>query len=469
MTTTLDTTSSIEQALAGNDRAIASALTPTVTARAGKLDYNAALDALRNGEINEATAAQLGLTLNVITDEAECAAAQTTYSIAGRNVSMAGNIGVFEGLDGKAKIATSARDGSPWHRLANHNGLIVPDYMSITEALEAAGVLYEIDTIELSKLLPNHNGLAHSDLINKARVIYRTDTRQAIAPVGNQFTVWQPEEIGRLGERILQVGRDSLLVSAVVVLGEVGERFAITFVMPDDLVLDVAGAADHVRFYLSLTDWCDGHHSASANAGPWRIVCDNTNRWQAQDAAASVDFKHMPGIKAELTDEVDTERALKVLDFMGTYRAAYEADARQLITTPMTRDQMVTAFAATFGPSRRDERDATTKQAEEAANRIAGLVHLHDADPTQANITADGPTAWSVINAGTRYLDHLAEVRVPKAEAERAKRAGLDAAGAERRYRDLLTMDPDNAWQQRKDALVRNVRRTAGLQTLRVR
>lgn len=459
----------IDGALAGNDRAMAKALTPTVTARDGKLDYNGALDALRNGQIDAAQAEQLGLTVNVITDEMECRAAQTSYSIGANQVSQSGRIGIFEGIDAKPKIATSARDGSPWHRLANHNGLIVPDYMSVTEALEAAGVLYEIDTANLGDLLPNRHGMRHSDLIAKTRVSYRTDTRQAIAPVGKDFTVWQPAEIGRLGERIMQVANGSLLVSAVVVLGEVGERFCISFVMPDDLVLDVAGAADHIRFYLGLTDWCDGHHQVHADAGPWRRVCDNTDRFATADAAASVEFKHMPGIKAELTSEVDTDRALRVLDFMGTYRASYEAMATELIHTPMSRDAMVQAFAETFGPSRRDGIEPSAKQTTDAANRINALVALHDGDPTQANINADGPTAWSVLNAGTRYLDHLAEVRVPKAEADRAKRDGLDAAGAERRYRDMLTMDPDNAWQSRKDQLNRAVRKAAQLQTLRVR
>ena len=462
----------IDAVLAENDTAIGQAITPAVTAREG-INLNAALGQFRNGEITREQAEAAGLTMSVMDDELECSMglrqadradavlSQTTAAASRGQVGMrdAASNGVFRDSNGEVMRSTAlvGPDATPWDRLARRNGVVNGRYMSVREGMERAGVLYRIADQPLPGIL---GGYGTSEAVGKLRAFYRTDTRATIAIGGQQFTAWQPEEVGELGERIMGQAEGSLLVSSVVVLGDVGERFVISLVMPDDLVLDVDGAADHVRFFLNLTDWCDGHHSLRIDASPWRVDCDNTNRFSLADAASTVSFSHRPGIHSQLVSGAAlTDKAHDVLNFLGRYRAAYETAAQDMYRTPMTKDDAQAIFAEVFPAEGMNGQPPAAKTIKAQAAIIEHIIDELHGDASQRNIVeANGMTAWSVLNAGTRYLDHEAAIRMPKATRERG--IGEDT------YRDILTVDPDSGTAKRKEELYRAIRKASQAQTL---
>jgi hypothetical protein len=457
----------IDAVLADNDTAIAQAKTPLVTAREGT-NLNAALDAFRNGDITREQAEAAGLTMAVMDDELECRAVQSgTDGVLMQSASMANNgrvgmrdaasNGVFRDANGEIMRSTAlvGPDATPWDRLARRNGVVNGRYMSVTEAMERAGVLYRIEDQPLPGML---GGYGTSEAVSKLRAFYRTDTRATIAIGGQQFTAWQPQEVGELGEKVMGYGSGTLLVSSVAVLGDVGERFVISFVMPDDLVLDVTGAADHVRFFLNLTDWCDGHHSLRIDASPWRMDCDNTNRFSLADAASSISFSHRPGIHDQLVSGAAlTDKAHDVLNFLGRYRAAYQTAAEEMIQTPMTKDQAHAIMAETFPAEGMNGQPPSEKTIKAQARIIERIIdEIHGGDSQRNIVEANGMTAWSVLNAGTRYIDHEAAIRMPSSARERGIEEGT--------YRDILVADPDSGTAKRKEVLYRAIRKAASAQ-----
>lgn len=164
-----------------------------------------------------------------------------------------------------------------WHGL----GQIVEDYPTSKEALQYAGLDYEVIKSPLftqSQAITVGNGgelIAGMDItVPNYYATMRTDNNTVLGVVGRDYSIVQNRDAFSFFDAI--VGGDGMQYETAGALGN-GERIFITAKLPGYIKV---GHDDYIEKYLFLTTSHDGSGSITAAFTPVRIVCQNsTTRW----------------------------------------------------------------------------------------------------------------------------------------------------------------------------------------------
>jgi len=152
-----------------------------------------------------------------------------------------------------------------WHNL----GQIVEDYPTSEEALNFAGLNFEV---EKRKLFTYGNDFFTPDaeLQNNFATV-RTDTNQILGVVGKDYEIVQNKQAFTFFDAITGTN-DGVFYETAGALG-LGEKIFITAKLPDYIKV---GSDDLIEKYIFLTTSHDGSGSITAAFTPIRIVCNNT-------------------------------------------------------------------------------------------------------------------------------------------------------------------------------------------------
>ncbi|MDR0793591.1 MAG: DUF945 domain-containing protein [Chitinophagaceae bacterium] len=204
-----------------------------------------------------------------------------------------------------------------WHGL----GQIVQDYPTSLEAIEHAGLNYEvikkplyhkslgtiqceegIDIGEVDYLVPNFF----------ANV--RTDSDNVLGVVGKDYQIVQNRDAFSFFDAIVG-GETGILYETAGALGA-GERIFITAKLPD--YIRVGNGDDVTEKYIFLTTSHDGSGSITAAFTPIRVVCQNTLNAALRNMTNVVRIKHTTGAKQRL------ENAHRVMGLANTLSSELE-------------------------------------------------------------------------------------------------------------------------------------------------
>lgn len=192
-----------------------------------------------------------------------------------------------------------------WHGL----GQVVADYPTSAEAIQHAGLDYEVAKTPLytkgTGIIETPEGMeAGGEEISVPDYFatIRTDNNTALGVVGKDYQIIQNKDAFSFFDAIVG-GDEGILYETAGALGK-GERIFITAKLPGYISV---GKDDLIEKYLFLTTSHDGSGSIMAAFTPIRIVCNNTLNAALRHCSNAIRIRHTSNAKQRL------EQAHKVM------------------------------------------------------------------------------------------------------------------------------------------------------------
>lgn len=188
-----------------------------------------------------------------------------------------------------------------WHGL----GQIVEDYPTSAEAIEYAGLNYEVERRRLFTFDADNNNeetapdgvqIPEMEVPNYFATV-RKDTDQILGIVGSKYEVVQNKSAFTFFDSLVNDG-SGIKYETAGALGN-GERIFITAKMPEIIKV---GRKDVIEEYIFLTTSHDGSGSIMAAFTPIRIVCNNTLNMALKDHSNAVYIKHTANAETKLKE-----------------------------------------------------------------------------------------------------------------------------------------------------------------------
>ena len=290
---------------------------------------------------------------------------------------------------GKAAIAYTGE--TPWHKY----GTQFKKGFTSEEALEAAGLDYEVELQELST--PNVVCESH-------KAIVRTDTQSVLGVVGNNYEPLQNKDAFRFFDALVK-DKTALYETAGALKG--GRQIWLLAKIQGQI--DII-KNDPINKYFLLTNSHDGLRAVAGRVTPIRVVCDNT-----LTAAISRKVKEEIRIvhRGNVADRL--EFAGELLAKVGAYYDELSEVYRKFAKTSMKDKQMRTYIAEALRPyggvkTEEEALEIAKLQEDEGMSvrlqtEVQNVMNLVEAG-RGTDIKGVRGTLWGTYNAITEYVDH---------------------------------------------------------------
>ena len=287
---------------------------------------------------------------------------------------------IYTDKNGKASFASAIVPA--WHGL----GQILPNIMTASEAIEAAGLNYEIEKRPI--YTHDENGEKSKQLGGFFATV-RADTDTPLGIVGQNYAVVQNRDCFGFFDAI--VGEGAAVYETAGVLGN-GERIFITAKLPDQIIV----GNDCIDNYLFLTTSHDGTAGIRAAFTPTRIVCANTLALALKDGKHMVHIKHTTNA-SYLLDQAHTLMNITKKQ-IGGLEETFNAMRKVKVSDQLLQDLIFATFQTTDGIT---IEEASTQ----LKGTVANVVEYHFNHDTQATAETKG-TLYGFVNAVTGYFQN---------------------------------------------------------------
>jgi phage/plasmid-like protein (TIGR03299 family) len=313
---------------------------------------------------------------------------------------------------------------TPWHGL----GTVVDEAQDSDGALRMGGLDWDVTLRPVFFGAFDESNMGTGRVPNKFATV-RGDTEAALGIVGRRYVPVQNATAFRFLTELVTDGAATFETAGAL---DNGRRVFLSMLLPDDVILDEAGAADLVKVYILAVNSHDGTSPLSVVITPVRAVCANTVRYATQSAVTRWAVRHTG-------DPVQrAEEAQRTLKLSVNYVERWRQDATRMIQTPLS-DAAFEQLLEDLFPIDRDDSARVRTNLQARRDQAMGL--FTEAD-TQANIRG---TVWAAEAALIEQLDWFAPVRAPKSLTEDLVRGARVVEGTfdERKtglHRRLLTL-----------------------------
>lgn len=278
----------------------------------------------------------------------------------------------------------------PWHNL----GQIISDYPTSTEAIEHAGLNYEVIKTPLYTEYSENEKITVSDLYSTLR----TDTQTVLGVVGKDYQILQNKDAFSFFDSI--VGGDGILYETAGALGK-GERIFITAKLPDYIRV---GKDDLIEKYLFLTTSHDGSGSITAAFTPIRIVCANTLNAALRNQTNTVRIRHTSNAQSRL------EQAHKVMGISDQLSSDLENIFNHWAKVRISDNEVKKLISLALAPSPVIVNQLKNDEIEELSSCFSNIIEnayqYALSDETQLMTTTEG-TLFGAYNAVTGYFQNV--------------------------------------------------------------
>lgn len=318
-------------------------------------------------------------------DRGESFSAKTTMPDHGLDVTESGDVALY------------LKDRPAWHSLGT---VIKGGSSNARTVLTAAGMNWETLQYPSTVSLPipgteSENGSTMVErVIPDSFVNYRSDTFQPLGTVGK---IYAPVHNAVAFEFLDWLFGDHLMIAESAGSFREGRRVFISAELPEHLILDPEGIADHVRMFLVLINSHDGSTPFMALVTPWRPVCKNTERLAVANAVYKWTVRHTKNAMDKI------EEAKRSLNLTTAYYEEFRKEEESLLHTelsPMDVDAFLADMWGTLDP---DADKATATKFNTRTDAVRALLKV-EADRV-------GMNAYAAERAVTGYVDHFAELR----------------------------------------------------------
>lgn len=297
---------------------------------------------------------------------------------------MPANIEVAE--DGRAAFV-SGRGEPGWHQL----GTTVEGLMTMEEVMDLSHLSGW--NVRLENLRHRHGNL--SLMVEGLHAVIRdnpfTGDPEALAVVGDKYRPHQNEEVFQFAEDVISLGGAKWDTAGSL---DNGRRVFGTMIIPREFVLDVKGAADHVRTYLGVATSHDGTMPITSFMTAIRVVCQNTL------TAALAGNDRVYKVRHTLNAESRLDDARKALRVAHGYFGELEAEAKALYETACTNrqfDRIVRQFVGVPDEKVKDDKVINQAAITRATNTVDVISDLYREAGTMDNIRGTGWGAWQAL------------------------------------------------------------------------
>lgn len=280
----------------------------------------------------------------------------------------------------------------PWHGL----GQIVLDYPTSAEAIQFAGLDYEV---EKRKLYTQRNEYENPQIsVPDYFATVRTDSDEVLGVVGKDYEIVQNRDAFSFFDSI--VGGDGIQYETAGALGK-GERIFITAKLPGYIKV---GREDLIEQYLFLTTSHDGYGSITAAFTPVRVVCRNTLNAAMRRHSNAVKIRHTANAKERL------EQAHKVMGISNQLSAELESIFNNWTKVKVTDPDLHKLIQLAMVPNKEVLDNIQKGQWDELSTCFNNMCHTvfeyAMTSPTQQTETTRG-TLFGAYNAVTGYFQNV--------------------------------------------------------------
>lgn len=331
-------------------------------------------------------------------------------------------------------------NGEPaWHKL----GTVAEGWTTTRDALVGGGLFWTVEK------RPTFFGQYEDSVYGGSKVntgqmwaTVRVDPdgmQTQLGTVGHIYTPFQNEAAFAFLEGITEQNAGHFVSAGMLARGS---TVFVVMELGEDIVIDAAGANDHVKRYVTFTNRHDGKGKITTHTSPVRTVCANTMDWSLENAMTSWSTSHTSQAESRVED------ARRELKLTSKYFEKFAADATNLYETSMSQRAFDAFLKDVVFPLTGDETDRIQRETLEKRDAVQAL---WASAPTVASVKG---TRWGAANAVTEWMDHQSPVRVAKSlrldeatprsiQEEMARGArlvgGADADEKSRIHKALLT------------------------------
>lgn len=297
-----------------------------------------------------------------------------------------------------------------WHGL----GQIVEEYPTSKEALQFAGLDYEVIKRELftssmAMTVGNEGELiAGMDIpVPNYYATMRTDNNAVLGVVGRDYSIVQNRDAFSFFDAI--VGGDGMQYETAGALGN-GERIFITAKLPGYIKV---GHDDYIEKYLFLTTSHDGSGSITAAFTPVRIVCQNTLGAALRNSSNTIKIRHTANAEERL------KVAHKVMGISNGMADELDGIFNQWAKVRITDKDVMKLIQQAMAPSREVLKSLKTgEELSTVFKNICDNAFMYAmASPTQQTETTKG-TLFGAFNAITGYFQNVKEYKDDEAKVK---------------------------------------------------
>jgi phage/plasmid-like protein (TIGR03299 family) len=283
---------------------------------------------------------------------------------------------------------------TPWQDL----GSDLPARQSIEDWTRKAGMDWSICETPVRYMTETQGALGAIKSFGDQKVLYRSDTQEALSVVGNRYQVVQPREVLEFYRDLTELSGFELETAGVL---KAGRRFWALARTGKQVKLK---GTDVVNGYLLLATSCDGSLATTATPTTIRVVCTNTLNLALNGATCAVKVPHRTSF-----DPQAVKRQLGIAvsqwdNFM--YRMKTLAERKVKSHEAMNYFLRVICEPS---PSAMTGVERTQGLSNERA--LAKVQEIFDGRGRGAELASAKGTAWGLLNAVTEFVDHERRAR----------------------------------------------------------
>ncbi len=242
----------------------------------------------------------------------------------------------------------------------------------------------------------------------------RSDTGASLGCMTDRYKPVQPSEVLEFFDDFISADDRFHLETAGVLKG--GKVLFATARFNEDLT---AGGDAHNPFVLFTTSF-DGKLATTAQATMVRVVCNNTLTASMYDKDAQVRVRHCTKWTQDVKDRAH-EQLAEIAGQYFHYKEMADAMALSKMSKKDTEDFLTKVF---YGPKDVPEKEDRTTNAK---NQLESLFDAYNETVKEGTVKG---TAWTALNAVTRYVDHNRTTRDHSGEGADAARMSSSLMGS---------------------------------------
>ena len=284
---------------------------------------------------------------------------------------------------------------TPWHQLGHR----LQPKQSLEVWTRAAGLDWSICETPVRYQAETPDALSSLRDFEDQKVLYRSDTKEALSVVGHRYQVVQPREVLEFYRDLTEVSGFELETAGVL---KGGRKFWALARTGKSARLK---GSDTVHGYLLLATSCDGSLATVATPTTIRVVCANTLSMAVQGSNCSIRVPHNTSFDA---DAVKRKLGVAVSQwdgFMHRMKDLAERKVKDSEAEAFFRKVICHAEPQPLVHAGLDEAKLVNDRA------LKKVQTLFDGHGRGAELTAAKGTAWGLLNAVTEFVDHERRAR----------------------------------------------------------
>lgn len=278
----------------------------------------------------------------------------------------------------------------PWHGLGNR----LPAKQPIEVWQKAAGMDWTIQEAPVRFLADSIGSLGSIHSFEDQKVLYRSDTKEALSVVSQRYQVVQPKEVLAFYRDLTDVSGYALETAGVL---KGGKKFWALAKTGQSASLK---GNDQVNGYLLLATSCDGTLATTATPTTVRVVCNNTLSIAVNGATQAIKVPH--------STRFDPQAVKQQLGIAISQWDGFMYRMKTLAERKVKSHEAMNYFLRVMCDVQPGTIDSAGLANERALKRVQAL---YDGQGKGAELDAAKGTAWGLLNAVTEFVDHERRAR----------------------------------------------------------